>query len=102
MSSSSVLTSSGGYLYAIAHRGAFDVDPVLDRVPVLAVVVDVAEHLVEVEEYAHPVADRQPPGGQRGVGLRLPLGLEALARAEAVADHPQRAARGDARVLLPQ
>jgi hypothetical protein len=29
MSSSLVLTSSGGYLYAIAQRGAFDVEPSL-------------------------------------------------------------------------
>ena len=59
MSSSLVLTSSGGYLKAIAQRGARDVEPelvldvalvdldhdavdlVLDGVPVLAVVVDV-------------------------------------------------------------
>ena len=58
MSSSSVLTSSGGYLNAIAHRGARDVEPsrrcsddlvdldddavdlVLHVVPVLAVVLD--------------------------------------------------------------
>ena len=60
-----MLTSSGGYLNAIAQRGAREVEPsrrcsgelvdldhdavdlVLDVVPVLAVVVDVGLHLVQ-------------------------------------------------------
>ena len=66
MSSSLVLTSSGGYLKAIAQRGAREVEPsrrwtddlvdldddavdlVLDVVPVLAVVGDVVPHAGEV------------------------------------------------------
>ena len=66
MSSSLVVTSSGGYLNAIAQRGAREVEPepalhrdlvdldddavdlVLDVVPVLAVVVDVALHAGQV------------------------------------------------------
>ena len=53
----------------------------------------------------HPrgvLGHRQPPGRQRAVGLVQRLRAEALGAAEAVADHAQRAARGDPRVLLPQ
>ena len=45
---------------------------------------------------------RQAPRLQRAVGVVQRLGLEALGVAEAVADHPQLAARGDGRILLPQ
>ena len=83
MSSSLVVTSSGGYLNAIAHRGAREVEPepplhrdlvdldddavdlVLDGVPVLAVVVDVALHAGQVVDDLEPLADRQTPAAQR-------------------------------------
>ena len=83
MSSSLVLTSSGGYLNAIAHRGARLVEPsrrcscelvdldhdavdlVLDVVPVLAVVVDVVLDAGEVVDHSHPVGDRQTPAAEQ-------------------------------------
>ena len=105
MSSSLVLTSSGGYLNAIAHRGAREVDPsrrctgdlvdldddavdlVLDVVAVLAVVVDELLHPAEVVDDPEAVADRQPPRLERVVGRGLRGRREALARADAVHDH---------------
>ncbi len=86
MSRSLVLTSSGGYLNAIAQRGArrgraepalqrdvvdLDddaVDLVLDVVPVLAVVGDELPHLGERRQHLDLVAGGQAPGGQRVVG----------------------------------
>ena len=87
MSRSVVLTSSGGYLNAIAHRGAREVDPslaldrdlvdldddavelVLDAVPLLAVLVD--ELLHPLDRVEHPVVrrDRQAPLAEQVVGL---------------------------------
>ena len=105
-----MVTSSGGYLNAIAQRGAREVEPepalhrdlvdldddavdlVLDVVPVLAVVGDVALHAGQVVDDPEPVADRQAPAAQRLVGLGLPRRREALARADAVHDHAQRPA----------
>ena len=68
----------------------------------LAGVLDVGLDLGERPHHLHPVGDRQPPRGQGGVGVGLRLRLESLPGAEPVADHPQRAARGHPRVLLPQ
>ena len=121
MSSSLVLTSSGGYLKAIAQRGAREVEPsrrctrdlvdldhdavdlVLDVVPVLAVVVDVAPAPRSRSSTTSKRSEiGSPHAAQRGVGLALALGVEALARADAVHEHAQRPGRGDPRVLLPQ
>ena len=83
------LTSSGGYLNAIAHRGARDVDPsrrwsatastftttpsisCSTVVAVLAVVVDELADLLQRPEHPHPVAGGQPPRLQRVVGRGL-------------------------------
>jgi hypothetical protein len=63
-----------------------------DRVPVLAVVIDVVLDLREDSSTLHLGRRSAGPTRQRGVGLRLRGRLEALARADAVADH-RRAAR---------
>ena len=74
----------------------------LDVVPVLAPVRDVAEHPVEVVEDLEPAADRQAPALELCVGLALRRRLPALARPDAVQREAQRAAGGGPRVLLPQ
>ena len=115
------MTSSGGYLNAIAQRGARLVEPSRrwrrdvvdlhhdavdlvghDRVAVLAGVLDVGLDVLEGRDDLHLVGDRQAPGRQRLVGVGLRLGLEALALADAVADHAEGAGGGDLGVLLPQ
>jgi hypothetical protein len=60
------------------------VDLVLDVVPVLAPVGDVAERPVEVVEDLRVGRHRQPPGGELLVRPALRLGLPALAGAETV------------------
>ena len=57
---------------------------------------------VERRQHLDLLAGRQPPRGQGGVGRGLRGRLEALAGADAVADHAERAGGGDPRVLLPQ
>jgi hypothetical protein len=86
MLSSFVLTSSGGYLNAIAHRGAREVNPssacravvdlehhavhlVLQVVTMRLLARDVGQRLGQVGHHLVVGADRQPPGGQRSVGL---------------------------------
>ena len=78
------------------------VDLVLDVVAVLAVVLDELLDRLEALDHLHPVAGRQAPGLQGGVRLGLGRGLEALASADAVADHAQGAGGGDLGVLLAQ
>ena len=78
------------------------VDLVLDVVAVLAVVLDELLHRLETLDDLGPVAGRQAPGRQGGVGLRLCPGLEARACPDAVADHAQRTGGGDLGVLLAQ
>ena len=78
------------------------VDLVLDVVAVLAPVLGVRDDLVDPLEHHGALGDRQPPGAQRVVTLRLALQREALALAEAVADQAQVARGRDPRVLLPQ
>ncbi len=78
------------------------VDFVLDVVAVLAPVRDVLGYGVDALDPGGVVGHRQPPRRQRAVGVVQGLGAEPLGVAEAVADHPQLAARGDGRVLLPQ
>ena len=56
----------------------------------------------QVRQHLRAVAGRQPPGLQRGVGLRLRRRGEPLAQPEAVADHRQGPGGGDPRVLLAQ
>ncbi len=73
-----------------------------DRVAVLAGVGDVALDLGEGRHDPDLVADRQAPGGERLVGVRLGLRLEAAPLTDAVADHPQRAGGRDPGVLLAQ
>ena len=89
------------------HRDLVDldddpVDLVLDVVPVLARVHDEGLDLLDRVDDPEVVGHRQPPCLRALVGLALPLQLEPLALADAVDEHAQLAARGDARVLLPQ
>lgn len=121
ISRSLVLTSSGGYLYAIAQRGARLVEPSrraggrrrrpsprrrrsrrgrssAGSPPRVRRRPDVGEG----RQHPHLLGDGQAPGGQRLVGLRLRAGLEALARTDAVTDHAERAGRRDPGILLPQ
>ena len=84
-----------------------DHDPVdlvgRDRVAVLAGVLDEAparpSRLGSTRTWSEV---GQPPRRQRVVGLGLRGRLEALALADAVADHAEGAGRGDPRVLLAQ
>ena len=120
MSSSLVVASSGGYLKAIAQRGAREVEPsrrcsatssTLTTTPSISCsmscrcspqyAVCATTSSTPVEDH-RALGDRQPPGAQRGVALGLALQGEAGALAEAVADQPQVPRRGDPRVLLPQ
>ena len=53
----------------------------------------------------HPggvIGHRQPPRLERAIGVVQCFGAETLGVSEAVADHPQLAARGDGRILLAQ
>ena len=70
--------------------------------PVVPGVLDEALDLLEGGQHLDLVGRRQPPRGQRLVGVRLRLRLEASALADAVADHPERAGGGDSGVLLAQ
>ena len=115
-----MLTSSGGYLNAIAQRGAREVAPSwrwsatsstlttmpsiswAPVVPVLAVVGDELLDRGDVVEHPHLVGGGQAPGAEGGIRLALALDVEAAPRAEPVHQHAQRAGRGDLRVLLPQ
>ena len=110
MASSLALTSSGGYLNAIAQRGARRVEPepalqgdvvdldhhavdlVLDVVAVLAVVLD---ELLDRREVGRAPGPRSlvgsPQAAQRVVRLRTARsGSNPSRSAEAVADHRQR------------
>ena len=78
------------------------VDFVFDVVPVLAPVRDVLGDRVDALHAGGVLGHRQAPRLQRAVGVVQRLGAEALGVAEAVADHPQLATRGDGRILLPQ
>ena len=97
MSRSLALTSSGGYLNAIAQRGARLVEPsrrwsatsstlittpsisyARDRVAVLAGVLDEGLDLLERRQHLDVLGGRQPPRRERGVGLGLRRRLEAL------------------------
>ncbi len=121
MSSSSALTSSGGYLNAIAQRGARLVEPrrrwrltssTLTTTPSISCSTSwrcspwwatSASTSASVASTVARVAGRQAPGA---AGRRTPrtarAGLEAAPGADAVADHAQRAGRGDPGVLLAQ
>ena len=68
----------------------------------LAPVGDALGHLVHRLHHRVVFGDRQAPGAQPLVRLGLPRDVEAGPRADAVAEHRQRAGRGDPRVLLPQ
>ena len=122
MSSSLVVTSSGGYLKAIAQRGARLVDPsrrwmddlvdldhhavdlVLDVVPVLGVVGDVVRaRRPGPATSPPPVAGRQPPRPQRLVGLGLGLRRRSPRRAPMPCTTRRSGRRGgDPRILLAQ
>ena len=87
------------------HLVDFDhhaVDFVLDVVAVLAPVGDAFGDRVDALHPRGVLGHRQAPRLERPVGVVQRLGAEALGVAEAVADHPQLAPRGDGRVLLPQ
>lgn len=114
------MTSSGGYLKAMAQRGARDVAPSLALqghlvdldddpvdlvravVPVLPVVGHELLNRGDVGQDAHLVGRRQPPGAEGGIPLALALDVEAAARADAVHEHAQRAGGRDLGVLLAQ
>ncbi len=120
MSSSLVLTSSGGYLKAMAQRGARDVAPSwrwsatsstlttmpsISWAPVVAVLPVVGDELLDRGDRRRErdlVGRRQAPGAQHGVRLALPLDVEAAAGPDAVDEHAQRPARRDLGVLLAQ
>ena len=74
-----------------------------DRVPVLAGVLDVAPRRPSSVGSTRTWSEiGRPQAAQRLVGVRLGLSARSPAGADAVADHAERAARGDPRVLLAQ
>ena len=81
------------------HQAVHLVDGV---VAVLAPVVDGLDDLVGGLRPARVLADRQPPLSELLVGFPLRFGSEALARADAVADHAELSLLHVLRVLLPQ
>ena len=78
------------------------VDFVLDLVAVLAPVADALPHRGQAGHPGGVVGDRQAPGLEREVGVVQGGRAEPFGVAQPVADHPQRAAGGHRRVLLPQ
>ena len=89
----------------------------LDRVPLLAVALDVGPDALEVVDHLEPVADRQAQRAQPLVGLGLPLGSkprrapmpcttsrsgrEAVTRGSFCRSEPAAALRGLANGALP-
>ena len=78
------------------------VDFVFDVVAVLAPVGDAFGDGVDALDLGGVVGHRQSPRLQCAVRVVQRGRAEALGAAEAVADHPQLAPRGDRRILLPQ
>ena len=119
-SRSFVVASSGGYLNAIAQRGAREVEPsrrcsaywsTFTTTPSISCSTECRCSLVRSMNAQTPGRSSttrkrsltgSPSVAQPVVGRRLPVGLEAPVRADAVHDQPQRPGGGDPRVLLPQ
>ena len=78
------------------------VDLVLHIVAMLAPVGDVCDQLINRGQQPGALGDRQSPGAQGLVRLRLTHRFKPAPATQAVAEHPQRTGRGDPRVLLPQ